>query len=324
MSEATGTYDEKATNPAAPIIYSKEASSVSVPANQPWTIQRIVNWSTTYLTGKGTDTPRLDSELLLCEVLKCKRIDLYMNFDKPVSIEERDLYKAFLRRRIAGEPVAYILCQKEFMGLVFKVSDAVLIPRPDTEILVETALSFLKKRESRTTLDIGTGSGCIPISLAKLGQASGVAWDVSKAALDVAIDNAARHGVGDFNFKIVDALALAGWSENYGQFDLIVSNPPYISQEEKAGLAISVRDYEPATALFAEESGLLFYRVISERAASFLKPSGRLMVEVGWTQAASVSCLLRESGWQDIVVVKDLAGHDRVVSAAPNSSVLEA
>jgi len=295
-------------------------SPVSDVAAQPWTIQRIIVWSTNFLTDKGTDTPRLDAELLLCAVLQCKRIQLYMNFDKPVTVSERDAYKVLLRRRAANEPIAYILGEKEFMGLTFKVNRDVLIPRPDTEILVEAALAFLKSRASKHILDIGTGSGCIPISLAKLGQASGTAWDLSDAALAVASGNAEAHGITDICFGRVDALSADAFEQRAAAlhgYDLIISNPPYISVAERDGLAASVREFEPHAALFAAEDGLLFYRVIAERCSSQLKADGKLMFEIGWTQGRAVTEILSERGWSQLQVIKDLAGRDRVVIATP-------
>jgi len=299
------------TGKSANLVVSDTSAAV-------WSVQRIVSWSSEFLADKGTETPRLDAELLLCSILKCKRIQLYMNFDKPVTISERDSYKALLRRRASGEPIAYILGEKEFMGLSFAVDTAVLIPRPDTEVLVETALEFLKGRRSREFLEIGAGSGCISISLAKMAQAGGVAWDISEAGLAVAMANARRHEVEGVRFEKVDALEPASWMptpHSPTKYDLIISNPPYIAPEESASLPASVRDYEPALALFAGDSGLCFYRSIGDFARDRLKPDGKLMFEIGWKQGPEVVHLLEKQQWADIEVIKDLAGRDRVVTA---------
>lgn len=287
----------------------------------PWTIQRILFWSTNFLKDKQFETPRLDAELLLSHALGLSRIQLYTHFDKPLTAEEREPFKALLRRRTAGEPIAYITGTKDFMGYTFEVSSAGLIPRPDTEVLVETALARAKaKGEGVRILDVGTGTGCIALSLAKkLSTAQVVAWDVADETLELARRNAAKLAVENVAFAKVDALSEEAWTPGEAAFDLIVSNPPYIGEAERVSLMVSVKSYEPARALFAAEEGYAFYRVFAERAAELLKPDGSLLVEIGCAQADGVRSLLEANGWRNVTVQKDYGKLDRVVAAEPPS-----
>jgi release factor glutamine methyltransferase len=285
-----------------------------------WTIQRIIQWSTGYLKDRNiTESPRLEAEILLAHALGCKRIQLYTSFDKPVTAAEREPFKQSLKRRLAGEPVAYITGDRDFMSMTFKVGPGVLIPRPDTEVLVETVTDLLKSRELENLkiLDIGTGSGCVGISLAKQFPIStGAAWDVSEEALAIARENASQLSASNITFSHCDALNDQSWNpDSCGSFDAIVSNPPYIAQSERCDLAASVLDYEPHVALFAELNGLLFYRQFAERAKSILNPGGIIAVEIGYRQAKHVSELFSGNGWQNVRVVKDLGKNDRVVIA---------
>jgi len=307
-----------------------------------WTIGRILTWSVDFLRGKGlVDSPRLDAELLLSHALKLARIQLYMQFDKPLSAAEREPFKGFLQRRSRGEPVAYITGEKEFMGYRFEVSPAVLIPRPDTEVLVEQILDWAKtktkiKAESLDAahdtdtaeavdtaeapswhiLDVGTGSGCVASSLALKLAASQVqvsAWDVDASALANAKANAARLGAS-VAFSQCDALEAASWDGDE-DYDIIVSNPPYIAPDEAADLSRSVAGFEPQQALFASPDGLSFYRALAVLAPRRLKAGGRLAVEIGSTQADAVQQILVEAGWQQIALRQDWSRLDRVVSA---------
>ena len=299
-----------------------------------WTIGRILTWSVDFLRGKGlVDSPRLDAELLLSHALKLARIQLYMQFDKPLSAAEREPFKGFLQRRSRGEPVAYITGEKEFMGYRFEVSPAVLIPRPDTEVLVEQILDWAKARTKAESLDaaddtdaakapswhildVGTGSGCVASALAlKLAavQVQVSAWDVDASALANAKANAARLGAS-VAFSQCDALVAASW-DGEEAYDIIVSNPPYIAPDEAVDLPPSVAGFEPQQALFAPPDGLSFYRALAVLAPRRLKAGGRLAVEIGATQADAVQQILAEAGWQDIALRQDWSRLDRVVSA---------
>lgn len=287
-------------------------------ADGAWTILKVLTWSTDYLKDRQlSDTPRLDAELLLAHSLCVSRMHLYTHFDKPLTVIEREPFKQFLMRRGSGEPVAYITGVKEFMGLPFTVNKAVLIPRPDTELLVETAMHEAASMSADLSiLDIGTGSGCIAIALAvQLKNAQLTAWDVDAEALTLARVNAERHGVERINFQSRDALDLASWQGD-AIYDLIVSNPPYIGSHEEPSLPRSVAAFEPHGALFADDGGLAFYRTFALHAAQLLKPQGKLIVEVGFEQSVVVSALLRAAGWQDVTVKKDYAKLDRVVMAS--------
>jgi release factor glutamine methyltransferase len=284
-----------------------------------WTVQKILQWSIEFLKTKGSPTARLDSEILLAHTLGLSRVQLYTGYDKPVLEREREPLRGFLRRRGAGEPVAYIVGSKDFMGLGFQVSQAVLIPRPDTEILVEAVMAaFSEKNASLKILDVGTGSGCIAISLKKLFPLWDVsAWDISCAALDLARRNAALHDCDGIRFLNCDALKESAWeaSGDESLFDAIASNPPYIGAHERSSLPDSVNRYEPGLALFAAENGLVFYSVFARQALRRLKPGGLIFLEVGSTQANDVSRIFEKAGWQDLKILKDYGKNDRVLIA---------
>lgn len=282
-----------------------------------WTIQRVLQWSTDYLRDRQlSDTPRLDAELLLSHALGVTRIHLYTHFDKPLTPVEREPFKQFLMRRGGGEPVAYITGAKEFMGLSFKVSRDVLIPRPDTEIVVETAMSLVTAlgRPARI-LDIGTGSGCIAVSMAlKFPESTVEAWEVAPETLAMATANAARLGASNLTIVDKDALTSEAW-EGGEAFDLIISNPPYIGHGEASSLSRSVADFEPHGALFAGDEGLEFYRVFAAEAAKRLAPGGKLVLEIGSTQAQAVAAIFSTAGWGEVSIKQDYGKNDRVVVA---------
>lgn len=294
-----------------------------------WTIQKILDWSIGFLKERGSPSARLDTELLLAHALGCSRLQLYTGFDKPLTAEEREPFKKLLLRRAAGEPVAYITEVKEFMGLSLRVTPDVLIPRPDTEVLVEHALPWLEtlgqtgsseaeldQATSISILEIGTGSGCIALALAKqLPKTRVIAWDISLAALAIAEQNRLKLAIENVQFEHRNALLQEAWdSLPADSFDLLVSNPPYIAASEESDLPVSVIGYEPRSALIIDD-GLTFYRTFALNARRVLKPHGRLLVEIGSTQAESVRSLLLDAGWQDVVVYRDYNRLDRVVSA---------
>ncbi|HML34055.1 peptide chain release factor N(5)-glutamine methyltransferase [Sporomusa sphaeroides] len=279
--------------------------------SEQWTISSILHWTRQYFGSKGIDNPRLDAEILLSHILGKDRLYLYTNFDQPLTPEELASFREAVKRRALRAPVAYITGCKEFMGLDFVVSPAVLIPRPDTEILVEAALDRLADKPEPAVADLGTGSGAIIVSmLTKLAAASGMAVDVSAAALAVARENAARHEVGArLEFCQGDLFApLTG-----KKFDAILSNPPYIPDADIAGLSAEVRQ-EPYQALAGGNDGLCFYRRIVAEAAGYLKPAGFLAVEVGIEQAGLVGMLADAVSGLDLeATIKDYAGIDRVL-----------
>lgn len=273
-----------------------------------WTIASILTWTRQYFSDKGVDNPRLDAEVLLSHILGKDRMYLYVHFDQPLEKQELAAYREMVKKRAMRIPVAYIIGYKEFMGISFTVSPAVLIPRPDTEILVEKVLEIASSNVS--ILDIGTGSGAIIISLlAKLPEACGLGIDISPEALAVARQNAVKQGV-------IDRLQLihSDLFENIaGQtFDFIVSNPPYIPDPELADLQLEVKR-EPHVALFGGPDGLDFYRQIICLAGQFLRSGGKLIFEVGIKQAQQVAAIGEKNGYILDEIVKDYAGIERVV-----------
>lgn len=278
-----------------------------------WTIGAILKWTGQYFGEKGVDTPRLDAEVLLSHILGKDRLYLYTHFDQPLTPDELALYRDCVKKRVMRQPVAYITGCKEFMGLTFKVNAAVLVPRPDTEVLVEAAAGLLQGVDNPVAADLGTGSGAIIISiLHMLDQAKGVAVDISSQALAVARENAVANQVADrLTLKEGDLFTpLHGC-----RFDAILSNPPYIPAADIAGLTAEVRT-EPRLALDGGSDGLAFYRRIMAAGPAFLQPGGFIAVEVGLGQAAVVAELAMQGGLAQIKIIKDLAGIERVVIAA--------
>lgn len=276
---------------------------------QPWTIGTLLQWTKQYFRDKGVENPRLDADVLLSSLLGKERIYLYVHFDQPMEQEELAAFREMVRRRAARVPVAYITGNWEFMGMDFQVSPAVLIPRPDTEILVEAATERLKDVQDGRILDIGTGSGAVLVgTLARLAGCSGVGVDISKQALAVAEANAARLlGSGRASFLNADL-----FPPEPVLFDAILSNPPYITSGEMAALAPEVLQ-EPALALHGGEDGLDFYRRLMEGGWRYLKPAGFMAVEVGANQARTVSRMAEQAGWKTENIIPDYAGIERVV-----------
>ncbi len=282
-------------------------------AQERWTVQRIIQWTTEHFQKKGLDNPRLEAEVLLAHLLEMDRMGLYLNFDRPLKEEERTAYREMIQRRQAWEPSAYIVGTKEFWSLRFTVSPECLIPRPETEHLVEEAVRIGKGLiPPLRILEIGQGCGAVAIALAtELGEAQIVATDISPGACSLAQANAARHGVsGRIKFVIGDLFPVG--EEPFG---LICSNPPYIPTAEVLQLAPEVRDYEPLTSLDGGEDGLLFFRRIAQGASAFLVAGGWLLLEMGQGQAPQVEALLKEQGFAQIDLIPDHAGVKRVIKA---------
>jgi release factor glutamine methyltransferase len=280
-----------------------------------WTTMSVLKWSIQFLKSKGFATPRLDAEILLSKVLECSRVQLYTQFDKPLSEDERARFKNFLRRRVSEEPIAYITGSREFYGRRFLVGPEVLIPRPDTELLVEIVVSKVRSSnmEAPKLLDLCTGSGCIAISLAlELPGAVLTALDCSSAALDFAKLNANALLVSDRIEFIIHDLLKHGFKDTK-RYDFLVSNPPYISTSEVEELDEGVRKFEPKLALDGGADGMNFYRSILSQVPTLLNPGGFVAVEIGFDQGSRVEGLFVEAGLQDVEVRRDLAGNDRVV-----------
>jgi len=284
-----------------------------------WTIQKLLNWVTQYLADKGIESPRLCAELLLGHVLNLKRIELYTQFDKVVTQHQLDQLRQMVKRAAQNEPVQYLVGKTEFYSLELEVTPDCLIPRPETELLVERAIEFLRPRPGpQTVCDLCTGSGCIAIAIARnVTNCRVVATDVSDAALAVAARNISRHGLedrvellcGDLFDPIVPGL-------DKSRFDLITCNPPYIASGEFETLERKVKNHEPREALLGGEDGLDTYRRIAEKVDQFLESDGALMLEIGYRQGQAVREILEQAEcFTQITIEKDANDNDRVVIA---------
>lgn len=284
-----------------------------------WTIKKLLEWVCGYFEEKGVDSPRLSAELLLCDVLGLERIQLYTLYDRVVTPPQLAQLRGLVKRAGEHEPIAYLVGRCEFYSLPLTITPDCLIPRPETEHLVEKAILFLRERsDTQHVLDLCTGSGCIASAIAKnVNDIQIVATDISDAALKVAASNMEKLKLtekvkllcGDLFDPVIEGL-------DDGRFDLIVSNPPYVSEVEYEKLDKNVKDYEPAHALLAGVDGLDVYKRIAEKVDSFLKPDGALMMEIGYAQGPAVRDLLENTGiFKTITIEKDFANNDRIATA---------
>lgn len=276
------------------------------------TVLNAITLATEYFEKKGIDSPRTNAEILLANILNCKRLDLYLRFDQPLKETEVELYRQFIARRGKYEPVQYIVGNTEFFGLTIEVNPSVLIPRPETEILVETILNKSNTMNGARILDIGSGSGNISIALGKnLPDAEIISLDISEEAINLAQHNANKNNVS--NIKFVNGSIISNGILSDQQFEIIVSNPPYVSIEEYPKLQKEITLYEPVNAVTDNEGGLKFYRKISEFSMERLVDGGSLFFEIGMGQLNDVSSIMKENGFNEINVVKDYQQIDRVI-----------
>lgn len=284
-------------------------------ADAPWTVGRILEWTTQHLKKSGCETPRLDAELLLAQARGCPRIQLYVQFNEVVPDIQRARMRELVKRRAQAEPVAYLVGHREFFSLDFHVSPDVLVPRPDTETLVLELVTEARKLPNPRILDVGTGSGCIAISAAVNVPAARVtALDVSPAALAVATQNVARHKVAD-RVTLLQGDLLAPLPTG-SLFDFVASNPPYIPDGEIAQLPGDVRLHEPHLALRGGADGLDIIRRLFADVPAVLVSGGRLLIEFSPEQADTLLRLATESGtFRDPRILKDIAGRARVLVA---------
>ena len=284
-------------------------------AEEVWTVGRLLTWTTDFLKRRGSESPRLDAEVMLAHVLDRQRVQLYTHFEEEVSESPRAAFRELVRRRSEGAPVAYLVGRKEFYSLTFTVSPAVLIPRPESEFVVVEYLEQTRHVESPHTVDVGTGSGCLAIASAHHQPgARFVAIDISDEALEIARRNATRIGVLErIDFRVGDMLVpVAG----EGPFDAIISNPPYISSNAIDQLEPGVRDHEPRMALDGGPSGLDMVRRLIEQSVDLLKPGGHLILEIGSDQEQPVRALIGAQGGLNLApTVFDHAHHPRVIRA---------
>ncbi len=291
-----------------------------------WTILDLITWGKAYFEEKGVDSPRLTMEILIAHVLQKARIQLYTQFDRPLTETELTTLRAMIKRRAAREPLQYILGETEFFGLTLAVTPAVLIPRPETELLVEYVVNRIKEErtdsknesgEETAILDIGTGSGCIAIALAKNIPSSLSATlyglDVSDSALALAQSNAKRYALTNIHFGKINILETVPKR----RFSVILSNPPYISTNDMSELEPEVGDHEPRVALTDDDDGMRFYRRFAAIFPTMLEEKGWFAVEMGFGQAEQIQALFATSGFET-GIINDLAGIPRICVGSRN------
>ena len=290
------------------------SGSAPATASRTWTVLDVIRWSGEYLAEKGVEKGRLDAEHLLAHVVRAKRLQLYLDFDRPLDVDELDRFRPLLRRRAAREPLQYVLGTAQFRDLELAVDRRVAIPRPETEHLINV-LGQVAGRDCvfDAALDVGTGSGAIALTLAAEGLARAVvATDVSAAALDVARRNAAAAGLAEVEFRAGDLLEPVEGTT----FDLVLSNPPYLTEAEWLRAEPEVRDWEPRVAMVADESGLAVIRRLIGGLDRVLRPGGWVGLEVGSAQTGRIAAMMEgRPGLQAVQVHDDLAGRRRYVFA---------
>lgn len=288
------------------------------------TIKEVLDKTITFFKTKGFHSPRLDAELIISHGLGLERLQLYLKFDQPLKEPELEKLRELVKRRTTGEPIAYILGKKDFYKTCFLVNKAVLIPRPETETLVEMAADFIEGKkpfESFHVLDIGGGSGCIGISLAKeFPEIKVTIIEKSKAATDVIKENMVLNQVSNVTIYNLDADDIEGFIEAYSDgrpaFDLIVSNPPYIDIEDKE-VEDNVRKFEPQEALFADDKGYVFLKSWANKYSSLLNDNGMMIFEMGYTQGEAIlEHLTKLNIFKSVKIKKDLAEKDRFIAMA--------
>ncbi len=286
-----------------------------------WRIVDVLKWSKDYLKGKGVESPQIEVEWILRDILKCSRLDIYLKHDRPLSKEEISKFKKLLIKRASGTPIQYVIGYAEFMGLNFKVTPSVLIPRPETEVLVEKVLEVLRKDRWKkpVILDVGTGSGNIAISLAvKYSNCLVLGLDISSEVLEIAKLNATDNYVsGRVDFIKMDILKESPQSKR--RFNIVVSNPPYVAGEWFRNLPEIVRKHEPVQALYPGKDELIFYRRLGKLANKLLSPDGIMIVEIGGTyQEENVKNAFKKYNLGDFETVEDYLGQSRCIVARLN------
>ena len=282
------------------------------------TVLESLNLSTDYLQKHGIVSPRINAELLLSSILNCKRLDLYLAFDKPLSDDEQEKYRNFLKRRGKFEPLQYITGSVEFYGIEIKVNPSVLIPRAETEILIDTVIEQVKKEDEINILDIGCGSGNISIALAaNIPNCKVFGTDISKVALKISMENAEANGVKN-KIEFYQKDILTDDFSDLPKMDVIVSNPPYISEEKFAMLQNEIKFFEPNIAVTDFSDGYKFYRAISERAKQLLKPGGKIFFELSENQHIKVKETMEANGIKEIKINKDYLNIERVIYGVLN------
>lgn len=277
------------------------------------TVLEALNGASDYLQNKGIKSARLNSELLLAHIFNCKRLELYLAFERPLQNNEIELYRNMIKRRGTFEPVQYIIGKVEFYGLKFEVNSSVLIPRPETELLVEAIIASIHTEKEIRILDIGSGSGNISIALAKnISNSKVIGIDISDEAVETSKRNARLNGL-DNQIIFLKKNILDGIDIDENKIDVVVSNPPYISAADFPNLDSELKLYEPKIALTDESDGLSFYRKISFLAKSILRNNGKLFFEIGAGQSERVREILIEDDYKNIIIKKDYSGIERII-----------
>ena len=286
-------------------------NSVKKENGKPWRIIDVINWGVDYFENKSLENPRLEIEIFLQHILDCKKIDLYINFENEVSAPDLKKLKGYIKRRLENEPSQYIVGRSNFYGRNFYVDNNVLIPRPETEILINACIEFLSMKDNPEIIDIGTGSGCIGITLAKeIPSSNVIAIDFSEKALALAEKNAKNIGIKNIDFVKSDFLK----QTIDLRADLLVSNPPYIPKEDISTLMADVKEYEPSKALTDNLDGLEFYRVFSKKFDPMIKIDGALIVEVGKDKhPLKAKKIFEKSGPVNVEMINDYNGDIRVL-----------
>lgn len=283
------------------------------PSKRYWRVIELIKWGEHFFDTKGFDSPRREIEWLLTGVLSVSRVEIYLNFDKTVTKDQLTTLRSWVKRRISREPLQYITGKTEFFGLPFHVNPNALIPRPETERVVEVALEILEKIDAKRIVDVGTGCGSIAIAIAtKIKAARIEAMDNDPLAIELAKANAKMNGVqANLEFQTADILK----TDLEGPYDLLVSNPPYVARNELDTLMPEVRDYEPINALTDGRDGLQFYRRFAESARRWITSGGYMVLEVGLgSHPKKVMSLFRDAGYSTVESYQDYNGNERVVT----------
>lgn len=287
-------------------------SAAEATSDEPWTVKRVLDWTIDYLKKNCSESPRLEAEVLLAHARQCQRIQLYTQFDQLLSDQEREVMRQLVKRRAAAEPVAYLVGHREFFSLDFHVERGVFIPRPDTETLVAAALDLIQEKESPSVLELCTGSGCIPIAIARNHPTVKlVTVEKNEIPLKVAAQNIERHNLQD-RVQLIEGHLFSPLAADT-KFDLIVSNPPYIPSSEISELESDVRLHEPSEALDGGEDGFDVIRVLVEQSPQYLNAGGWLLFELSPEQAQPAMQLLTQAGYKQVHCQDDLSGQARVV-----------
>jgi release factor glutamine methyltransferase len=279
-----------------------------------WTVSELLRWATDDFANRKLASPRLDAEILLAHALQIPRIQLYVDFDRPATPTELELFRDSVLRRRGGEPVAYLVGSKGFWSFELSVDPRVLIPRPETELLVEEALKRIDQETPQIVVDIGTGTGAIALAIAKETNAKVAGIDVSPDALEVARDNAKELGLSE-RIEWIESNLFKDVNSPWNRPNMIVSNPPYVATEIDDGLEEAVARFEPALALFAGSDGMDILKQLIPQAHQALLPSGWFLCEIGSLQRDQVCDIISNTGFEMIEVYEDLAGHPRCICA---------